>query len=60
MNELLNIDQVSEVLGLSKNTLYFYTRKGLIPCMKIGRHLRFERRSLDRWLRERFRKAANN
>ena len=60
MSQLLNIDQVSEVLGISKNTLYFYTKNKKIPCIKMGRHLRFKRRSLDKWLRERSTKVENN
>ena len=60
MSQLLNIEQVGEVLGLSKHTLYAYTKNKKIPFIKIGRHLRFERRSLDRWLQERFRKVENN
>ena len=60
MNQLLNVDQVSETLGISKNTLYFYTQNKQIPFIKVGRHLRFKRRSLDKWLRERSTKVENN
>ena len=60
MNQLLNVEQVSETLGISKNTLYFYTQNKQIPFIKVGRHLRFKRRSLDKWLRERSTKVENN
>ena len=36
--------------GLEKYTVYKLARRGNIPCRKIGRHGRFRKETLDRWL----------
>ncbi|MDZ4198077.1 MAG: helix-turn-helix domain-containing protein, partial [Kiritimatiellia bacterium] len=48
----LNIGEVAEYLKLSRETLYKYVQRGLIPAIKIGRHWRFHRESLDSWLNQ--------
>lgn len=49
-NEILNIDQVSGYLGVPKSILYRLVRDGKIPSHKAGKHWRFRREAVDRWL----------
>ena len=48
----LNVEQVSDYLGLEPGTIYQYTRKGKIPHKKIpgGRTLLFSREEIDDWI----------
>ncbi len=51
---LLRVDQVSDYLGVSTDTLETWRRKGLGPkSIKVGqRHVRYRRADVDRWLDE--------
>lgn len=46
----LTIGEVAEYLRLSRETLYKYVRRGILPAVKIGRHWRFRKPELDQWL----------
>jgi excisionase family DNA binding protein len=47
---VMTIDELAEYLKLSKSTLYHLVRRGEVPGTKIGRHWRFHRPIIDRWL----------
>ena len=47
---LLTADEVCEITGLGKSTLYKYVCERKIASMKIGRHLRFQRRDVDAFI----------
>lgn len=49
--EVLTIGDLSVYLKISKSTLYKLVREGKIPCQKIGRHWRFHKDAIERWLR---------
>jgi len=49
-DEIFNIDQLSQYLRVPKSTLYRLAAEGKIPAHKVGRHWRFRRESVDRWL----------
>jgi len=48
---LLNINELSQYLGIPKQTIYQWTSQQRIPFIKIGR-LRFDKEKIDRWLKE--------
>lgn len=50
MSEILTIDELAAYLRIPKSTLYKLAREGKVPSNKIGRHWRFQKRSIDRWL----------
>lgn len=50
--QLLNIQQASEVLGISKNTLYKYSSNGDIPKIKIGNRVLFSEDILKDFVKE--------
>jgi excisionase family DNA binding protein len=49
-DEILTIQQLSRYLMVPKSTLYKLAAEGAIPSHKVGRHWRFRRESVDRWL----------
>jgi excisionase family DNA binding protein len=48
--DVLTIEELSVYLKISKSTLYKLVREGKIPSQKIGRHWRFRKVAIDRWL----------
>jgi len=48
--DVLTIDELSAYLKIPKSTLYKVVREGKIPCQKVGRHRRFRRVAIARWL----------
>ncbi|MFH1998272.1 MAG: helix-turn-helix domain-containing protein [Planctomycetota bacterium] len=50
--EILTIDELAAYLKISKSTLYKLVREGKIPSQKVGRHWRFRKEAIDRWLDE--------
>ena len=50
-DDVLTIDELSAYLKIPKSTLYKLVREGKIPSHKIGRHWRFHRETIDKWLR---------
>jgi len=58
-NDVLTIDELSTYLKISKSTLYKLVREGKIPSQKIGRHWRFRKETIDRWLDETQAEASN-
>ncbi len=47
---LMTIEQTATYLQLSRETLYKYVQKGLVPAAKVGRHWRFDKASVDAWI----------
>jgi excisionase family DNA binding protein len=48
---LLTARQVSALLGdIPPKTILQYAREGRLPCLRIGRHVRFMRSEIDRTL----------
>ena len=48
--EVLTIQELSAYLKIPKSTLYKLVREGKVPCQKVGRHWRFRKPAIDRWL----------
>ena len=51
-DDVLTIGELSAYLKVSKSTLYKLVREGKVPCQKVGRHWRFRKDAIDRWLEE--------
>ena len=52
MGDVLTIEELSVYLKIPKSTLYKLVREGKVPSQKIGRHWRFRKEAIDRWLDE--------
>lgn len=50
--EIMTIHEVSEYLRIPISSLYRLAQSGKVPCQKVGRHWRFRREAIDRWLEE--------
>ena len=51
-DDVLTIEELSAYLKIPKSTLYKLVREGKVPCQKIGRHWRFRKVAIDRWLED--------
>jgi excisionase family DNA binding protein len=50
---LLKPEQAAELLAVRTSWIYEAVRTDRLPCLRIGRHIRFTREMLEEWLRER-------
>jgi len=49
-DSILTADQVAEILGVDRKTVYDAATRGDIPCRRLGRRLLFYRPALEAWL----------
>ena len=49
-NDVMDIDETSLFLKVSKPALYKFIREGMIPAVKIGRGWKFHKSLLNEWL----------
>lgn len=49
-DSVLTIDELSAYLKIAKSTLYKLAQEGKLPAQKVGRHWRFHKATIDRWL----------
>ena len=49
-DEVMTIGELAAYLKLSKSTAYKLAQEGKIPGQKVGRHWRFRKETIDRWL----------
>jgi excisionase family DNA binding protein len=49
---LLTPAEAAALLSVRTSWVYEAVRDGRLPCVRIGRHLRFIRSDLARWVRE--------
>jgi len=47
---LLKPDQAAQLLSVGPSWIYEAVRAGSLPCLKVGRHIRFTRPMLEEWL----------
>jgi excisionase family DNA binding protein len=50
---LLDAENAASLLGIPRSSVYAYAKRGELPHVKIGRHLKFIRSDLERALIER-------
>ena len=48
--DVMTFEEVMAYLRIPRSSLYKLAQEGKIPSQKIGRHWRFRRRAIDRWL----------
>lgn len=46
---LLDVDQAAALLNVRSSWVRDATRAGRLPCIRVGRHLRFTRPMLEQW-----------
>lgn len=57
--EIMTIAETAQYLRISLSSLYKLAQGGRVPCQKVGRHWRFRREAIDRWL-EQVKTPGNN
>jgi excisionase family DNA binding protein len=58
--EVMTIEETSRYLRVPLSSLYRLAQSGKIPCQKVGRHWRFRRQALERWLEDSPQQDASN
>lgn len=53
MEKLLTVGQLSELIQISRSTLYEWTHAGFIPHYKFPKGVRFRTADLEKWLQKR-------
>ncbi len=48
--EVMTISDLAEYLQVSKSSLYKLVQQGKVPGQKVGKHWRFSRTSINKWL----------
>ena len=48
--QLLTADDVAEMLQIARKTVVVMAREQRIPCIRIGRFVRFDPAEIDRWI----------
>ncbi len=51
-DRLLRPEDAAWYLNVKTSWVYDAVRRGLLPCRRVGRHIRFTRSMLDDWLAE--------
>jgi len=46
----MTISDLAEYLQVSKSSLYKLVQQGKVPGQKVGKHWRFSRTSINKWL----------
>jgi excisionase family DNA binding protein len=53
MSDIMTIKELAVYLRVHKQTIYRLVKRGSIPTIRIGHQWRFEKASIDKWLRVR-------
>ena len=48
--DVMTIQETSRYLRIPVSSLYKLAQEGRIPCQKVGRHWRFNRSTLEKWI----------
>lgn len=57
---VMTIEEISKYLQIPLSSLYKLAQEGKIPCQKVGRHWRFRKEAIDRWLENTSRGEMDN
>jgi excisionase family DNA binding protein len=49
---LLRPEEAARLLSVKTSWVYEAVRAGRVPCLRVGRHIRFTRHMLEDWLAE--------
>jgi excisionase family DNA binding protein len=60
VEKLLTVEQLSELIQISRSTLYEWTHVGFIPHYKFPNGVRFKEKDIDDWLKKRQKKGRSS
>jgi excisionase family DNA binding protein len=58
--EWLDIKELTLYLKIKEKTLYSLVAKGLIPCYRVNRLVRFRKDEIDQWINTKKVKSSKN
>lgn len=47
----LSVEQIAEYLSISKETVYRWLEKGIVPAHRVGKLWRFQTNEIDEWVK---------
>ena len=50
MEKLFNCDEVAEIFGIKKITVYDWVRKGKLPAVRVGKAYRVAESDIERYI----------
>ncbi len=50
MVTIFTVEELAVYLRIPKSTLYKLAQEGRLPAQKVGRHWRFRKEAIDKWL----------
>ena len=53
MKRLIDVQELSEMIGAKVSTIYEWVSKKFIPYVKVGRLTKFDEAKIDNWIAER-------
>lgn len=53
---VFTVEELAIYLKIPKSTIYKLAQEGKLPGQKVGKHWRFRKEAIDRWLEENNRK----
>ena len=59
MEKLLTIEQLSELIQVSKSTIYHWTHTGYVPHYKLPKGLRFRGSEIEYWIKRKQHKGRD-
>jgi excisionase family DNA binding protein len=51
MNKLLRAFEVGERLGMAEPQVFRLARENILPCVRVGRSVRFDSDVIEEWIR---------
>jgi excisionase family DNA binding protein len=59
MEKLLTVEQLGELIQISRRTIYEWSHSGFIPHYKLPKGVRFKASEVEKWLNSKKRKGRN-
>ncbi|MCA1729532.1 MAG: helix-turn-helix domain-containing protein [Actinobacteria bacterium] len=56
--DLLGVEDIAELMGVGKATVWRWCREGRLPCLKVGKHWFVRREALEDFLKRRERSTT--
>ena len=50
MNKLVGVEEVAELTSIPESTIRRMVTKGRIPCVRLGKHVRFDEEDIASWI----------
>jgi excisionase family DNA binding protein len=59
-SDVLTVEEAAELLKIPRSSVYKLSQQGKIPAQKVGRHWRYHRATLLKWIAGELNRNINN